>query len=119
MGAAGGQGDFTLDGVRGTLHHYVTVNDIQNITAARIHFAPAGQNGPVVFTLYPGAGLFDPAHPIGSGVMLNAQNLVDLLTGFHYVNVHTGGHPSGEIRGQIGQISVEMQKVFLPVVIGY
>jgi len=108
-----GQGDFTLDSVRDTLHYYVTVSDITNITASHIHLGPAGQNGPVVFGLYSGGGMFDPDHPIGSGVMLNAENLVDLLTGYYYVNVHTTGYPSGEIRGQIG---LKMVHIYLPAV---
>jgi hypothetical protein len=57
--------------------------------------------------------MFDPDHPVGSGVTLNAENLVDLLTGYYYVNVHTEGYPSGQIRGQVGQ---KMHYTYLPAV---
>ena len=45
---------------------------------------------------------FDAAHPISGVITLTAPNLVDLLTGYYYVNVHTTANPGGEIRGQIG-----------------
>jgi hypothetical protein len=100
--------------VRGTLHYYVSVGDINDITASHIHLGPSGQNGPVLFPLFSGSGMFDPDHPVGSGVMLNAENLVDLLTGYYYVNVHTTDNPAGEIRGQIGR---QMRPVYLPVIL--
>jgi hypothetical protein len=40
------------------------------------------------------------ANPNGSGLSV-AQQEADLLNGLWYVNVHTGAHPSGEIRGQL------------------
>jgi hypothetical protein len=110
---AHGQGDFTLDSIRNTLHYYMVVSEITDITASHIHLGPKGQNGPVVFGLYSGSGMFDPDHPVGSGVTLNAENLVDLLTGYYYVNVHTEGYPSGQIRGQVGQ---KMHYTYLPAV---
>jgi hypothetical protein len=51
-------------------------------------------------------GPFDPAHPISGTLSLSAGDIVDLLTGYFYVNVHTEGVPSGEIRGQIGGAQV-------------
>jgi hypothetical protein len=111
---ASGQGDFTLDDVRATLHYYLAVNSIADTTASHIHLGPVGQNGPPVFTLFNGNGIFDSDHPIGSGVMLNAENLVDLLTGYYYVNVHTTDYPPGEIRGQIVR---QMHGIHLPVVL--
>jgi hypothetical protein len=113
---ATGDGSFTLDDTRSTLHVYLSVAEIAGITASHIHLGPAGQNGPPVFTLFDGNGLFDPDHPVGAGVMLNAENLVDLLTGYYYVNVHTESYPSGEIRGQINQPSVQEHNIYLPVV---
>ena len=111
--SATGQADFTLDSVRHSLNYYVTVNDIVSINAAHIHKAPVGQNGPVIFGLFAGDGAFDPDHPLGSGVQLNAENLVDLLSGYYYVNVHTAGYPSGEIRGQIGSV---MHLISFPII---
>ena len=112
---ATGQGHFTLDGGRNTFHYHVAVADIDNVNAAHIHKGSVGVNGPPVFTLFNG-GTFDPDHPVGGGVWLNAENLVDLLTGYTYVNVHTTDFPDGEIRGQIGAVA-EVHTAFLPVVV--
>ena len=101
---ATGRGYFTLDYGRNTFHYFISVNDIMSVTASHIHLGRLGESGPPVFTLYTGEGNFDPDHPIGDGAMLNGENLVDLLTGYYYVNVHTTAVPSGEIRGQIDEV---------------
>jgi hypothetical protein len=100
------------------LHYRLIVANIQNVTMAHIHLAPAGVNGPVVAWLYPDA---PPAQLIpgrSSGILatgvITADDLVgplagatldDLLeamrAGNSYVNVHTSQYPPGEIRGQI------------------
>ncbi|MFQ5341158.1 MAG: CHRD domain-containing protein [Anaerolineae bacterium] len=100
--SATGQATFTLDPGATHVSYVVTVAGIQNITAAHIHRAPVGENGPVVHTLFDGSGAFDPTHPLAGNVTLSASDLADLLGGFYYVNVHTTQHPSGETRGQIG-----------------
>jgi hypothetical protein len=112
---ATGQGHFTLDAGRNTLHYHVAVSDITGVTASHIHKAPVGVNGPVVFPLFMGDGVFDPDNPVGGGVGLGAENLVDLLTGFYYVNVHTEAHPAGEIRGQIGASALLSYMPVVPV----
>jgi hypothetical protein len=71
-----------------------------NSTAVTVNDAPAGVNGPVVFSLTltsPGttAGTFT-----GSGTLTPAQ-ITDLGAGNLYVNVSDNVYPSGEIRGQI------------------
>jgi hypothetical protein len=64
-------------------------------TEAHIHGPAApGVNGPIVFTL-----------PIGStvleyGISPTAQQVSDLKIGLQYIDVHTTGFTSGEIRGQ-------------------
>ena len=114
---ATGQGRFTFDAGTSTLHYYVAVADIDNVTASHIHKAPVGVNGPIIFPLYMGGGTFDPDHPVGGGVALGAEHLVDLLTGYYYVNVHTTDHPSGEIRGQIAPVPVQTQWFsFMPII---
>lgn len=85
-----------------TLQYHVAVSEIMSITAAHIHLGPAAENGPVAHGLFTGTGTFDPDNPISGTVTLNAKDLVDLLTNYLYVNVHTAATPSGEIRGQIG-----------------
>ena len=33
---------------------------------------------------------------------IGAKELVDLLTGYHYVNIHSQANAPGELRGQVG-----------------
>ena len=83
-----------------TLHYTLAVSNITGISSAHIHLGARGTAGPVVFPL--NTTSLDPTHPIGDGVLLTGKQLVDLLTGYYYVNVHTPAHGSGEIRGQVG-----------------
>ena len=108
------------------ISYRLIVANIENVTAAHIHIAPAGENGPVVVAL---AGNFNPGGGRFSGVLaegtITDADLVGPLTGMTiadlveamelgnaYVNVHTndgtaptnegpGDFPGGEIRGQI------------------
>jgi hypothetical protein len=110
---ATGEGHFTLDRLNG-FHYFVEIEDIDNVTASHIHKAPVGVNGPVIFPLFTGGPPpFDPDNPVGSGVWLSAENLVDLLTGYYYVNVHSSDYPAGEIRGQIAAVP---SLTYLPVI---
>jgi len=69
-------------------------------TAAHIHTAPVGVNGPVTFPL---TGV--PAATSGSlatqTFAITPAQLADLLAGNLYMNVHTSVYPGGEIRGQL------------------
>jgi hypothetical protein len=84
-----------------TLCFGLTVNGIDQPTAAHIHRGRAGENGPVVvpFTA-PESG-----NPGASSdcVSVNPNLLEDiaLTPGGFYVNVHTGRFPAGAIRGQL------------------
>lgn len=70
--------------------------DVQNVTAAHIHRAPAGENGPPILP-------FDsPVSPFKQTFSVTAQDVADLMAGNLYVNVHSTEFPDGEIRGQIG-----------------
>jgi len=85
---------------------YAVRTSIAAPTAAHIHCAPAGQNGPVGVTL-------QLRSAIGHGTISRPDNnnacgwstLADVMTamqsGNAYMNVHTAAFPSGEIRGQI------------------
>jgi hypothetical protein len=100
------------------LEYKLIVANIENVTQAHIHLAPAGQNGWIVVWLYPEG---PPAQlipgrssgPLGTGV-ITADDLVGPLAGGSledltealragngYVNVHTSQFPPGEIRGQV------------------
>lgn len=115
---AQGQAIFQLNHDGTELSYRLNVANIQNVTQAHIHRAPAGANGPVVAWLYP-AG--PPAQPIpgrsqgtlATGVITAAnlagplagatvEDLVaEIRAGDAYVNIHTAQFPPGEIRGQI------------------
>ena len=65
-------------------------------TAAHLHQAAAGVNGPVIVPLAAaGANSFT-----GSQVLTAAQAAA-LTSAGTYVNVHTAANPGGEIRGQV------------------
>ncbi len=113
---ASGDASFTLDPALNLLQYTVAVTDIVGTTASHIHLAPVGKNGPIIFGLFSAAqGVLDATHPLGGGLPLSGKNLVDLLTGYYYVNVHTAANPSGEIRGQITLPSPN-QSLFLPLI---
>lgn len=106
----------SLDGT--SIHFMLNVANIEDITQAHIHLAPAGQNGPVVAWLFPAmpppvlipgrfqgvlsAGVITEGSLVGP---LEGKTLDDLISeimnGNTYVNVHTVPFPAGEVRGQI------------------
>ena len=122
---ATGQALFKLSKSGTELHYKLIVADLDNITMAHIHVAPAGANGPVVAWLYPPVapavlipgttngilqeGLITKAKLVGMLSGSEVSDLVDLINqGRTYVNVHTTKYPGGEIRGQIfGNIKPE------------
>jgi hypothetical protein len=115
---ARGQAVFQLSSDGTSLSYRLIVANIENVTQAHIHLAPAGVNGPVVVWLYPSA---PPAQLIEgrvNGVLaageITAENFVGTLAGQPmaalidviaaggaYINVHTQQFPPGEVRGQI------------------
>jgi hypothetical protein len=67
------------------------------VTAAHFHGpASTSQNAPVIF------GLNTANNPmVGTVGPATATHLTQIANGQWYLNVHTGGCPSGEIRGQL------------------
>lgn len=115
---ARGQASFQLakDGL--SIQFRLIVANIENVTMAHIHTAPAGVNGPVVVWLYPQSpppdllpgrsngmiaqGVFTKDDLVGPLEDMELSDLIDLLeSGEAYVNVHTLQFPGGEVRGQI------------------
>lgn len=96
------------------LTYKLTVEDIENVSAAHIHIAKKGKNGPPVAGLFAGPkkeGKFSGA--LGEGTITDkdlvgpmaGKTVKDLIkalrSGELYVNVHTDKYPDGELRGQI------------------
>lgn len=66
------------------------------ITGAHIHEADPGNNGPVII----------PLNNVGNRIQMEINNidpldLISLMNGSTYVNIHTDENPNGEIRGQL------------------
>lgn len=115
---AQGQATFKLSNDGQSMTFKLNVANIENVTQAHIHLAPAGQNGGIVVWLYPSAPpqVLIPGRTNGNlaqGTIV-AANLTGVLAGQPlsalldqiragnaYVNVHTSQHPPGEIRGQL------------------
>jgi hypothetical protein len=68
---------------------------LDTAVAAHIHAGFADEAGPVVFPFA------DPLSPIQGTFAFDADDVIRLLAGGFYVNVHTPDHPPGEIRGQL------------------
>ncbi len=89
--------------------------DGDNVVAAHIHRAPAGDNGDVVF------GFISPNNDLNNDLVIDAaagtifsiwdlgegnnttlaDELPNLLNEGLYINIHTPSFPGGELRGQI------------------
>ncbi len=92
----------------------LTVEDIENVTAAHIHIAKKGKNGPPVAGLFAGPkkegkfsgtlgeGTITDKDLVGPMAGKTVKDLIKALrSGELYVNVHTDKYPDGELRGQI------------------
>ena len=66
-------------------------------TAAHIHEAAAGKNGPVIIPLTKEGDTYK----VPPGAKLNSAQMTSFKDGNLYVNVHSAANPNGEIRGQL------------------
>ncbi|MBI3185365.1 MAG: CHRD domain-containing protein [Myxococcales bacterium] len=73
-------------------------------TSVHVHQAPAGQNGPIVFNLEVLPSLDRKSGSFRLAISLTDEQRATLETGGYYVNVHTLGNPTGEIRAQLQPI---------------
>ena len=73
----------------------VCTHNVVGASVAHIHAGPAGGTGNIVFDLG------DPISPIEATWNMSPAEMTELLAGHYYINIHTGGRPAGEIRGQI------------------
>ncbi|WAJ72415.1 CHRD domain-containing protein [Catenovulum adriaticum] len=94
-----GYGYATYHQTSGELDLKVTAMALEGANAAHIHTGRMGTNGGVAIALSQGADASQWVTP--SETMIDSGTAETLLSGGHYVNVHTSENPSGEIRGQI------------------
>jgi hypothetical protein len=102
------------------IRYELTTFGIGDATAAHIHCASSGQNGPVGVTLpigsSGGSGIISaPDAGNSCGWPTLAEVVVALEAGNAYVLVHTTTHPSGEIRGRgaLGTISDDASELWV------
>ncbi|MDQ3014521.1 MAG: CHRD domain-containing protein [bacterium] len=116
---AHGQAEFKEYQNSSKLDYTLTLNNIEDVTAAHLHCAMPGQNGPVVVPLFGAedrsfkngsiAGTISASDITEAGMTCqpNIQTFQHLIQAMRegkiYVNVHTVQNPQGEIRGQLMQ----------------
>ncbi|MFZ3322708.1 MAG: CHRD domain-containing protein [Usitatibacter sp.] len=66
-------------------------------TAAHIHMAAAGSNGPVIIPLTK----YENTFSVPAGARLNDEQYAAYKAGKLYVNVHSANYKAGEIRAQL------------------
>jgi hypothetical protein len=66
-------------------------------TAAHIHEAATGKNGPVIIPLTKNGDTYT----VPPGAKLTDAQFASLQAGNLYVNIHTAANPDGEMRGQL------------------
>jgi CHRD domain len=93
--AGTGTGTITI-GADKSVRGSVTTKGIAG-TAAHIHEAPAGKNGPVIIPLEKQGDTYT----VPANAKLTDAQFKSFEAGNLYVNVHTAAHPDGEIRGQL------------------
>lgn len=121
--ATAGQGVLTLQFDEGLTQatFNLDVAGTNPVVAAHLHCGRAGENGPIVVTLFgPDPNGVPPAAPLAQGTITNASvvspagdpacgvplnNIASVFAaireGWIYTNVHSIVNPEGEVRGQV------------------
>ena len=97
-----GTGQLWLNHGQRTVCWQLEVANIAPATAAHIHHAAAGVNGPVVVPLSPptggtSSGCVDATRLLITDIMHNPED--------YYINVHNAEYPGGAVRGQLSRSS--------------
>jgi hypothetical protein len=94
--SATGTGTITIKDDK-TVTGSVTTKGVMG-TAAHIHLAPAGKNGPPIITLTKKS---ESEWTVPEGSKLTDEQYAAYKAGSLYVNVHSAANKGGEIRGQL------------------
>jgi uncharacterized protein (UPF0548 family) len=112
---ASGTVTLQINGAQDQIDATVTPSNLTNAAAAHIHVGTPGRNGPVILPLAtaPFTGTLtktlraaDLTPQAGAGVSTFSDAVNAILGGRAYVNVHTTANPGGEIRGQVGAVTL-------------
>lgn len=102
VGDPNGRGEAYVFSTGGGVVCYVLeVENIEQATAAHIHEAAAGSNGPVVVTLSPPTN-GTSAGCVDTGDADLAADITLRESSNYYVNVHNAEYPGGAVRAQLG-----------------
>ena len=110
---------FIVNSGNSKVWYQIEAEGLRGVTQAHIHSGKAGENGPVVATLFKGnKDTVNGALVQGSITAdklegpLKGKSILDLIDLFGkasaYVNVHTETFPDGEIRGQISKGTIQI-----------
>lgn len=99
--AGSGIGYATVNEATGSIIAFIrTAGLMDTATAAHIHLAAEGSNGPVVIALEQDA-TDSSIWNTPDGAILDSDSLAAFLNEELYFNVHTPANPAGDIRGQL------------------
>ncbi len=97
-----GTASFTLNAAQTELTFDITAADLTGpVTLAHFHNAAVGQDGDVVFSITDTVTEANGAVTASGTWPMTASDVVELLAGNIYVNLHTDAFPPGELRGQV------------------
>ncbi len=93
---ATGEGIALFHETDNVLVYAVRTKGLKQVVAAHVHLGAQGKTGPVVFPLRGSNGLYCGVSP-----RMKASDILALVQGKLYFNVHTSKVQAGEIRGQL------------------
>ncbi len=119
VSSANGTGTAVIKADLSAIQVGINLSGVTAATMAHIHVGRPGTNGPIIFKLFDGGATpqnlsninvsLAPGDEIAqpsAGVNTFADALQAISAGHCYFNVHTTANPSGEIRGQIGAVTL-------------
>lgn len=94
-----GHAALTLNQGQGEICFEINVENVEGIVAGHIHVGEAGVNGGVVVNLGVSADNLEGCVSADTATI----KAIRQNPGGYYVNLHSGAHPSGAVRGQLSK----------------